>query len=103
MAVNLEQSAKLYLIRLEGEIKIASAAGLRTLLLQALASGKELRFDMEQATELDVTALQLLWATGREARRSGTGCTLRGRVPEDILSAAIAAGFETFPVGVNPG
>jgi anti-anti-sigma factor len=99
--VTLDQSEAVCLVRLEGEIDIASAAELKKVLLEALASGRELRVDLERAAELDVTALQLLWAAEREARRSGVGFTLAGRVPEAISAAAGDAGFEAFPVGVD--
>jgi anti-anti-sigma factor len=102
MAVTLDQSEALCVLRLEGEINIASAAELKRLLLQALASGRELRVDLEGATEVDVTALQLLWAGEREARGSGRGFTLAGRVPEEISAAVSDAGFEKFPLGVDP-
>jgi anti-anti-sigma factor len=101
MAVTLDQSEARCVIRLGGEINIASAAEMKKLLLQALALGRELRVDLEGATELDVTALQLLWAAEREARGSGRGFTLAGRVPEEIAATARDAGLEKFPVGVD--
>lgn len=101
MPVTLDQSEALCFIRLEGEINITCAAELKKHLLQALSSGKEVRVDLERATELDVTALQLLWAAEREARGSGKGLTLAGRVPEEISRAVNDAGFEKFPVGVE--
>lgn len=100
--VTLDQSEEVCILRLEGEVDIACAAEMKQLLLQALGSGKELRVDVERATELDVTALQLLWATDREARGSGRGFTLAGRVPGEISVAILDAGFGKFPVGVAP-
>ena len=101
MAVTLDQSEARCVIRLDGEINIVCAAEMKKLLLQALALGRELRVDLEGATELDVTALQLLWAAEREARGSGRGFTLAGRVPEEIAATARDAGLEKFPVGVD--
>ena len=101
MPVTLAQGEAQCVIRLDGEINIGSAAELKKLLLQALASGRELRVDLEHATELDVTALQLLWAAGREARGCSRGFTVAGRVPGEISVAVGDAGFETFPVGVD--
>jgi anti-anti-sigma regulatory factor len=102
VAVHLDQSEALYVIRRGGETNITSAAELKKLLLEALASGRELRVDLESATELEVTALQLLWAAEREARRSGLGFTLAGPVPEEISVAVGDAGFRNFPVPVDP-
>lgn len=103
MPVTLEQDEAVCLVRLEGEVNIASAMEMKKLLLEALGCGKELRVEVEHATDLDVTVLQLLWAAGREARRAGTGFTLAGRIPDEISRAASAAGFDQFPVGTNLG
>jgi anti-anti-sigma regulatory factor len=96
--VTLERSDALSLIRLEGGVDIATAAELKGVLLEALESGKQMSVSVEAATSLDVTAVELLWAAEREARRSGVGFTLAGEVPEQISSTLIDAGFESFPV-----
>lgn len=102
MPVTLDQSASLCLLRFEGEINIAFAAELKSLLLEALASGKDLRVDLEHATELDVTALQLLWAARRQAGNSGAAFALAGPIADEILAAARDAGFEKFQVEADP-
>jgi hypothetical protein len=96
--VALEQSEALSVIRLEGAIGIADAAELKKLLLQALQPGKKVNLLLECAAELDVTAVQLLWAAGREAKRSGVEFTFAGTVPEEISTALGDAGFEKLPV-----
>jgi anti-anti-sigma regulatory factor len=96
--VTLHLSEGPSVIRLEGEINITSAAELKTILLQALGSGKAVRVDLAGATELDVTALQLLWAAEREARGSSLGFALAGLVPEEVSATVLDAGFEEFPV-----
>jgi anti-anti-sigma factor len=99
--VTVEQSEGRCFIRLEGEVNITSAAEVKKLLLQALASGTELRVDLERATELDVTAMQLLWAAEREARASGKGFILTGRIPGEISAGMSDAGFEKFMVATD--
>jgi anti-anti-sigma factor len=94
----LEQSETLSVIRLEGLIDISCAAELKKLLLQALASGKEMRISLERAGDFDVTAVQLLWAAVREARKSGVGLTFVGVVPKEIADTLADAGFEKFLV-----
>lgn len=101
MQVTLEQSETLCSLRLEGETSIASAAELKAVLLRGLASGTGLRVDLAGATALDVTALQLLWAAEREARRSGHLFMLADRVPNELLLAMREAGFEAFPVAAR--
>lgn len=98
MHATLEKNEALCSIRLEGEMNIASAAELKAALLRGLDCGTELRVYLAGATALDVTALQLLWAAEREARRSGHLFTLAGGVPEELLLAVLEAGFEKFPV-----
>lgn len=101
MPVILEQSEAQNLIRLEGAVDISCAAELKTLMLQALQSDKEVRISLENATDLDVTAMQLLWAAGREARVSGVGLTLTGPVPEQISAAIADAGLESLSIPLS--
>ena len=98
MPATIEQQADHTLIRLEGECTLASAADLKTLLLEALAFGEDLRLDLRSVQEMDITALQLLWAAAREANRAGSG--FAASVPDAIVIAAREAGFEQFP-GLN--
>jgi anti-anti-sigma regulatory factor len=79
-------------IRLDGACTLASAGDLKRLLVEGLASGKNLRVDLDGVEEIDLAALQLLWAVGREAERAGVGIAVR--VTEAVVSAARAAGFE---------
>lgn len=99
MPVTVEQRGAVCFIRLEGEVTIVCAAELKRVLLDALASGNKLRLDLKGATDLDITALQLLWAAEREARASGRSLTLAGAVPEEILVTVAEAGLSDFPVG----
>jgi len=90
-------------VHLEGDVGIVNAAELKKLILQTLATGKDLGVDLEQANQLDVTALQLLWVLAREARASGRKLVLVGRIPEVISAAATEAGFDHFPIPLGPG
>jgi anti-anti-sigma regulatory factor len=98
MPVSIEKTDEMFLISLDGVVAIPTAAELKAAILQGLASGQDLCFDLQNATELDITALQLLWAAGREASIAGMRAVLSGQVPETILTAAADAGFETFPL-----
>jgi anti-anti-sigma factor len=98
VTITLERSEAQCLIHLEGEINIASATELKQLLVQVLAEGKDLRIDMERATELDITALQLLWVADHDAKKMALEFVAAGRVPEEISAAAKEAGFGRFPV-----
>jgi anti-anti-sigma regulatory factor len=100
--ITSEQSEAQCLIHLEGEISIPFAAEFKQTLVQALNEGKDLRIDMEGATELDITALQLLWVAEREAKKASLGFSAAGSVPEQIRAATTAAGFERFPISIEP-
>lgn len=102
MPITFEQSEAQCLVHLEGEIKIPFAAELKRALVEALTAGKDLCIHLERATELDITALQLLWVAEREAKKSGLRFTAAGSVPEEIRAVAKAAGFERFPVPIEP-
>ena len=83
------------MIRLAGELTLTSAAELKNLLLQGLATGNDLRLDLEQAEEIDITVMQLLWAAGREADRKGASLAIQ--MSDAAATAARDAGFERFP------
>ncbi len=97
MPVTFDRTVQPAVIRLEGEIDIAVAAALKTLLLEALTSEKEVRISMEAVTGMDVTAVQLLWAAERQAQVSGTVLAIEGPLPEALSTAVRDAGFERFP------
>ena len=103
MGIALEQSKQSSVIRLEGAIDIAAAAEFKKLLLQACRSGKEVRVALDGATDLDVTAVQLIWAARRSAEGTGVAFTLSGSVPESVSSALGYAGLQQFlfPFGAS--
>ena len=95
MAATMERQESQSLIRLEGECTVTSAAELKNLLLEGLASGNDLRLDLKNADEVDITVMQLLWAAGQEALR--TGARVAVRLADAAGTAAREAGFEGFP------
>jgi anti-anti-sigma regulatory factor len=90
-------------IRLDGACTLASAGDLKKLLVGGLASGKNLRVDLGGVEEIDLAAMQLLWAAGQEAERAGVGIEVR--MTEAAAGAARAAGFERIagPAGTGDG
>lgn len=83
------------IVRLRGELNVTSATELKGVLLGALAEGRELQVDLEAAEAIDISIMQLLWATGRAAERRGTGFAVRAS--EAVALAARDAGFERWP------
>jgi anti-anti-sigma factor len=94
--VTIEEVKNTSLIRLEGDVDIASSEEVKSILIDALASKIEIRLMLEDATELDITALQLLYAAERDAAQSKIPFTLDGSVPSEITSAMTDAGFAKF-------
>lgn len=96
MPAILDESGGMPLIRIEGDLNISTAAEFKSLLVKALASVTGLRLVLENAIDLDVTALQLLFAAETVAARSGTCITLEGRVPDELSATLSDAGFTKF-------
>lgn len=96
MPVTVEEKGGTSLVRLEGEINISSAVELKSTLIDALASKKEIRLTLEGATELDITALQLLLAAERGAAKAGILFALEGSVPDHISTGMTDAGLAKF-------
>jgi anti-anti-sigma regulatory factor len=96
VGITLEHGEESSEVGLEGVIDIATAAELKTALMDALKTGKAVRVALGRAADLDVTAVQLLWAAEREARASGVGFALQGQAPETVAAALADAGFEAL-------
>lgn len=97
----LESNDTTCILRLDGDCTLTSAAELKSALIQALTGNKALCVDCNGAGEVDITALQLLWAA-EQAARSGER-SLVSRVPEAMQGFARDAGFERFPGEADEG
>jgi anti-anti-sigma factor len=98
MGITLDESKSKVVIGLEGVVDISSAAELKTLLLQALNTGKKVRVSLKGATVLDVTAVELLWAAEREASKVSVGFSFAGPAPAEVSAALDEAGLQQFLV-----
>lgn len=96
LPVSLEQDGALSRIRLQGAIDIGCAQELKQLLVQGVTAGVELHVLLAEATDLDVTAMQLIWAARRSAEVSGVAFMISGAEPESVSSALGNAGLEQF-------
>jgi anti-anti-sigma factor len=101
MGIHFEKDEAGSLVVLEGAIDIACAAELKALLLEALNAQTEVRISLDDATYLDVTAFQLLWAAAQQARRCGVELRFSGQTPEPVSIALAEAGFQPFLVSVQ--
>ncbi|MGO9316958.1 MAG: STAS domain-containing protein [Terracidiphilus sp.] len=98
MGITFDESKSKAVIGLEGAVDISSAAELKTLLLRALHSGKKVRVSLDKATDLDVTAVELLWAAEREASKAGVKFSYSGPAPAGVSAALSEAGLQQFLV-----
>ena len=103
MGIDLEEADAGKLVVLGGTIDVSCAGELKTVLLQALNSGTGLHISIAHVKYLDVTAVQLLWAAGQQAARSGVEFRISGPVPDSVSAALVEAGFPSFPASVNAG
>jgi len=74
------------------------AAELKAMLVVLLPSGDEVRLYLDQATELDVCILQLLWCADRQWRQAGKSLTLLGPLMDEVSAAIAGAGIEQLRV-----
>ncbi len=93
MGVALNQDGNSSVISFDGIVDIASAAELKAAFLLAIEAGRKICVSLENATSLDVTTFQLVWAAEREAKRLGVEFTRRGEVPENIRAGLASAGL----------
>lgn len=93
--MKVENNETRWILRLEDDCGLSSAAELKALLLEGLASGKSMEVDLGADVEIDITVLQLLWAARHAAERQKR--ELITQAPEQILNLARDAGFENFP------
>ena len=96
MPVLLEQHETFRLIRLEGEIDVSCATELKEHLMQELKPGAAVRVSLESNTDLDITAVQLLWAARRNAERVSAEFTLIGHAPQRVRTVLAGGGIREF-------
>lgn len=96
MSLVLEENETQSVICLEGATSTGDAARLKELLLLALRSQKEVSISLRRVTYLDVAAVQLLWAAGREAEISNLNFSFAETFPAEITSDLADFGFEEF-------
>ncbi|MDJ0391607.1 STAS domain-containing protein [Roseomonas sp. E05] len=95
-----EPSAEDHCLVLSGALLLREAEDLHARLLHAVQVQPRLELDLAAVTEADLSALQLLLAAGRSAKRSGKPVQVRGVLPASLREALARAGFPD-PAGEN--
>jgi len=91
-------SGEASVLNLPGTIDIACAAELKHEFLNALQGGKRIQVKIGDVSDLDVTALQLLWAARRAAKKSGIDFALSGEPAEPIKRQLAELGMEDLGI-----
>ena len=94
LPVTCNEDQERYSICLAAEVDIRCAVDLKATLLDAVASRKEVRLELKRATELDVTAVQLLWAAVRALEQTGVALSLVGESREIMTRTAREMGLD---------
>ena len=97
MPITFESSESTCVIRFAGEIDVSCSSELKRMLMETVNSLKDLRLDLENASDLDITTMQLIWAAARDLENAGKSLMAYGQVPEPLHAAIREAGFEKFP------
>ncbi len=92
MSIALSHDGGCCQIQLDGAIDISCAADLKESLVQALEMGEEISISLAGTTDLDVTAVQLLWAAARDAEQRRLGFTVVE--PPELCRSLADAGLE---------
>jgi anti-anti-sigma factor len=93
MGIALEESDAGTKVTLAGTVDIACAAEFKRLLMRALSSSLAVHVSLSQATYLDVTAVQLLWAAEHHAQRLGKQFTIGDQSSATVLDLLADSGF----------
>jgi len=99
MSLQLEQAQNRIVIQLEDSVTLNSASELHDLLLQALNFRKPIAVDVRRVTEIDLSAIQLLFAAREEAVRMGILLSAMDSISESVRSLIRESGLDPFPDG----
>lgn len=81
MSVNFHRESQGCTARIEGEMTIYTAAGIKPALLSLLEGDGEAELDLSQVSEIDTAGMQLLLLAKREASRAGKQLRLVSHSP----------------------
>ena len=97
MGIALKEEDARRSVCLEGEIDITISTELKTTLITAISSGQPVQIDLGRVTDLDITAVQLLWSAAREAQTASTSFSAE-HIQDAVRGAVRDMGFENFPM-----
>ena len=93
MPANMEKTEMGARLTLSGVVEISESVELKGQLAELLEGGDPVFFALAPDAELDITAIQLLEAARREARRRGQSFSFEGVVPPAVQGMLEEAGL----------
>jgi anti-anti-sigma factor len=96
LPITCEEREHQCVVRLVGELDVACSAELKGCFVKALSGQKDLILDLNDAADLDVTALQLLWAAMQAGDKAGRALRLASDPPSHIKTAIGECGFDVL-------
>lgn len=85
-------------VTISGELCVERVAEFRTQLLESISVDHELAIDISGVTRIDLSGIQLIYATRRECERRGIALRLIGNITDAVGSVISAAGFTRAPM-----
>lgn len=103
MSIRTQSKNGLYLLHIEGEMSIYTAAELKSQLLPHLGQPGDVEIDLAEVRELDGAGLQLLMLVKREAVRVGATLRLSRHSPAvlEVFELCNLAGFFGDPLVIS--
>lgn len=93
MNTSLEQSGNRCVISFEGAVTVEAAGQLREVLIHALGDNPEVEMNFEEATDADLSCLQLICSAHRTAVKQEKLLTVTPGDSVVLLDAATRGGF----------
>ncbi len=93
MRSTFERSGSRGVLTFDGELTLKHANEIRTAFIKALIDGDQVEIDLGNATEADLSCLQLLCSAHRTSLKLNKRLNFIGSLPRHFREAAEAAGY----------
>lgn len=80
-------------VRLEGNLTVDRAAGLRSEMINSAAGRSDVTLDFSNAGTIDLSFVQLIYAASREVSSAGGKLLFAGELSPEIGRTLVAGGF----------
>ena len=90
------------LLKLEGELVMANTEEVRHLLLSLLPDSRSVRIVLQQADQIDLPFVQMLWSARNTAVSLQKNFTVEGLMPPEMQALLQRAGLGQLPAYAPP-